>query len=89
MTTQLTNDFLCIAILEAKGILTPVESEALMHAAIDVTPISPNAAAMLVHDTLEPLGSWETCEVCRRVMYDWRENLTAHHGRGHPVIQVQ
>ena len=83
---QVTNDFLGIAILEAKGILTAAEAEVLSFASLKVTPVNYESAQSLVADALMDVDSWDTCEICRRVMYDWRAALSSIHRQGHPEI---
>lgn len=84
----MTNDFLTIAILESKGIITPAEAEALQHVAVVVTPLDLDSARSTVHDALTEVGTWDTCEICRRLGLDYRMNLAAHHANGHPFPTV-
>ena len=84
--SQQSRNFLPVAILESKGIVTHNEAEAFAAIAASTVILSYDAARHLVYETLARLDSWDTCEVCRRTMWGWQQSLQGHHEAGHPIL---
>lgn len=74
-----------VAVLERAGLVSHASAHVLLEVMTKIVPLNYEAAVSVINQVIEEQPPWEYCEICRRVMYDWRLALVNQHNLGHPL----
>ena len=82
-------DLLIVAALQIAGLLTPEAASQLVGALGSIVPLDYGSAYTALQGMLDSLQSYQWCEQCRSLHFNYANSLQNHHNAGHPLPEGQ